>query len=451
MKKRILLISFLITAIGLSVFSVITAEIYNQSSHAHSETYLRAYMAAFDESRGKEGLTQAYARELSAALDGARVTFLSADGALIADSEDENEDSRADRPEVAAARETGEGFSVRHSNTIGENMAYYCRDFGDYFVRFSVRTQSMFGVFLQSVPMVLVFLVFDLLICVLLTFLATGFMLRPMEKLARDAALHGHVESDSPELSALVQLLNRMNDEAGTRIEEINAEKDLVMKAQGSKNEFISNITHEMNTPLTSIKGFAELLVNGTLTAEQAQRAAKTILTQSERLTSLVSCIINYNEIDQDDLPVYEVNASKLLGEMLESLGPAIDEHKLILLSDVGEDVMLLSRYERVTQVFGNLIRNAIRYNREGGSISVLLDREKFSVSDTGIGIAEENLGRIFDRFFTVDKSHNGINGGFGLGLAVVKKLCRKSGWELSVESKLGEGTTFTVRFSMQK
>ena len=71
----------------------------------------------------------------------------------------------------------------------------------------------------------------------------------------------------------------------------------------------------------------------------------------------------------------------------------------------------------------------------------------RLTVADTGIGIAEENLERIFDRFFTVDKSHSGKNGGFGLGLAVVKKICRKAGWQLEVKSKLGEGTTFTVDF----
>ncbi len=123
-------------------------------------------------------------------------------------------------------------------------------------------------------------------------------------------------------------------------------------------------------------------------------------------------------------------------------------ERHIVLLSEIQPDVVLVSRYERVTEIFGNLIRNAIQYNRDGGSISVLLNKDEFTVSDTGIGIAPENLDRIFERFFTVDKAHNGKNGGFGLGLAVVKKLCKKSGWQLSVKSELGRGTTFCVRFS---
>ena len=106
-----------------------------------------------------------------------------------------------------------------------------------------------------------------------------------------------------------------------------------------------------------------------------------------------------------------------------------------------------MSRHERVSEIFGNLVRNAIKYNKDGGSITVTLNFRGLTVRDTGIGISEENMGKVFSRFFTVDKSHSGKNGGFGLGLAVVKKICGKSGWKIGVESKLGEGSVFTVTF----
>ena len=109
--------------------------------------------------------------------------------------------------------------------------------------------------------------------------------------------------------------------------------------------------------------------------------------------------------------------------------------------------MILLSRHERLSELFGNLVRNAIKYNKEGGSVTVTLNREKLEVEDTGIGISEENLGKVFSRFFTVDKSHNGKNGGFGLGLAVAKKICVKAGWQIGVESELGKGSKFTVKF----
>lgn len=448
MKKRIVLLSFIITAVALVLLSVISAEIYYQSGIAHSQQYLRAYVAAFDVERLPDELTRDYAKQLSEALQGARVSFLDGTGTLIADSGSEESGSRADRPEIKEALERGEGFSVRHSDTLNENLVYYCKAFDGYLVRIAISADSQFGVYAQAFPTVLSVLAVALLFSILVAFLSTGVVLRPMETLIREAAQKKELQTSCSELKPLAALLNRMNEDAAERVKQINEEKNLVLKAQKSKNDFIANITHEMNTPLTSIKGFAELLASGALGEEQSKRAAQTILTQSERLTNLVACVINYNEIDNEDLPLYEVNASKIARETVEGLLPAIQERSITLKTSVAESVVLLSRYERVSEIFGNLIRNAIRYNKDGGSLCITLDEEKFVVADTGIGIAEENLNRIFERFFTVDKSHGGKNGGFGLGLAVVKKLCVKAGWKLSVQSKLGEGTTFTVQFS---
>ena len=449
MKKRIMWVGFLIMAIGMIVFSFVTAEVYYRASVENSREFLKIYANIVPADTAPEALTAELAKEYSERLGGARVTFLSSTGAFLADSEDKDDSDRSDRPEVSAAIREGEGFAVRASATIGKDMAYYCKAFDSFLLRISVPTGSFWTIYLRSMPSVLLFLVLDALLCLLFTYIATGYMLRPMEQITKGAALKKHIRTPYSELQPIAELMNRMNDDVAARMKEIDEEKNLVLRAQQSKNEFISNITHEMNTPLTSIRGFAELLATGALEGEKAKKAAQTILTQSERLSNLIACIINYNEIDSEDVQLYEVNASKIAKDILDDLEPAIAERKPVLMSDIRPDVTLVSRYERVTEIFGNLIRNAIRYNRDGGSISVLLDKEQFCVSDTGIGIAEENLERIFERFFTVDKSHSGKNGGFGLGLAVVKKLCKKSGWQLSVKSELGKGTTFRILFSL--
>ena len=458
MKKRIMWLCFAVTAAALIVFSVIATEVYYRGSIGHTQTYLKAYLAAFDEARisacvsdpaaPDKDAAKAYAEELSAALEGARVTFLLPDGSFLADSEDDDEASRALRPEVRDAIEEGEGFNVRSSSTMGVSFAYYCKQYDAFLVRVAVRTQSVWGVYVQSLPAVACFLAADALLSLLITYLAAGFMLKPMEDLVRRAAKGERVAPKGTELKPVADLINRMNDDAERRLLESKAEREQALRAQQTKDEFIANVTHEMNTPLTSIRGFAELLSTGALEGERAQRAAATITAQSERLQNLVASIINYSEIDSEELPLYEVDASRIARETLAALSPELASHKLVLLSEIREGVTLLSRHERVTEIFGNIIRNAIRYNREGGSVSVLLTKEEFTVSDTGIGIAKENLNRIFDRFFTVDKSHNGKNGGFGLGLSVVKKLCQKQGWKLTVESKEGEGSTFRVCFS---
>lgn len=202
-----------------------------------------------------------------------------------------------------------------------------------------------------------------------------------------------------------------------------------------------------MNTPLTSIHGYAELLDAGGMTDEQKATAYKTILAQSERLTNLIACIINYSEIDSDDLPAYDVDFSSLARETLCALKPEADKRNVSIVENIDDGVIIPSRHERLSELFGNLVRNAIKYNKDGGKVIVTLNRNNLIVEDTGIGIADENKDKVFSRFFTVDKSHGGKNGGFGLGLAVVKKICRKSGWKLSLDSTLGEGSKFTVTF----
>ena len=202
-----------------------------------------------------------------------------------------------------------------------------------------------------------------------------------------------------------------------------------------------------MNTPLTSIRGYAELLASGMMNKEQQDAAYKTILKQSERLTNLIACIINYNEIDNSDVAACDVDLSKLAKEMLAVVKPEADKRNVTLIDNITDNVVVRSTHERMSEMVGNLIRNAIRYNKVGGSVTVTLDIDHFEVSDTGIGISEENLSKVFSRFFTVDKSHSGKNGGFGLGLAMVKKICQREGWSISVKSKEGEGSTFTVKF----
>lgn len=226
------------------------------------------------------------------------------------------------------------------------------------------------------------------------------------------------------------------------------------MAAARSKNDFIANVTHEMNTPLTSIRGFAELIAADGVPPERIGHAARTIIRQSDRLSTLIRRIINFSAIDSDALPDYEVDLSVLLAEVLPSFEPRIAEKKIAFTQEVEEGVKVMSRRERLIEIVNNLVSNGIRYNKEGGSLSVRLTggaHPVLCVRDTGVGIAEEDKTRIFDRFYTVDKSHGGEGGGFGLGLAIVKKLCLRAGWKLSVESTLGEGTEFRIEFAPEK
>jgi len=446
MKWRIWLLSLGIMLVSVLIFGFVSTQVYYNSSIDDSKEYLRVYMNEYSESYT---LDEQGATAFSEKLNGARVTFMRLDGSVLADSmADYDMENHSDRSEIKDAVLNGEGFAVRGSSTLGKNMVYYCKNFdGNYLVRIAIFTDSDWSIFASILPMFAMFAGIMLVLCVVLAVVATHFIISPVKKLAHEAINNDNVSSNYSKLQPVAEILNERSRNIKRQMDELQAEKELVEKARISKDEFISNVTHEMNTPLTSIHGYAELLQSGGMNGEQKKTAYKTILAQSERLTNLIACIINYSEIDSDDLPPYEVDFSTLARETLCALKPEADKRNIAIVENIDDNVVIMSRHERLSEIFGNLVRNAIKYNKDGGSITVTLNYQRLSVEDTGIGIAEENMSKLFSRFFTVDKSHNGKNGGFGLGLAVAKKICQKSGWKISVESTLGRGSKFTVEF----
>lgn len=446
MKWRIWLLSLGITFACLFVFSFAATQVYYKSSIDDSKDYLRVYMNAYD---SRFTLDEVGAKAFSELLNGARVTFMDAQGNVLADSiAADDMENHSDRTEIKDAIFEGEGFAVRGSSTLGKDMVYYCKNFdGKFLVRIAVFADTDWSMFAESLPILLYFAIIMLVLCAVIAFVSTYFIISPVKKLAAQASANANAESKYSELKPIADILNERNRNIQKQMDELNAEKELVEKARASKDEFISNVTHEMNTPLTSIRGYAELLDAGGMTDDQKSDAYRTILTQSERLTNLIACIINYNEIESDELAPYEVDFSALARETLAALKPEADKRNITITENIADNVTVMSRHERLSEIFGNLVRNAVKYNKDGGSITVTLDYGGLTVEDTGIGIAEENLDKVFSRFFTVDKSHGGKNGGFGLGLAVVKKICQKSGWQIKVESELGKGSKFTVSF----
>lgn len=446
MRWRIWLLSLGITVACLFVFSFAATQVYYKSSIDDSKDYLRVYMSVFDVGFP---LDAQGAKAMSDKLGGARVTFMDAQGNVLADSiADAEMENHSDRTEIKDAIFEGEGFAVRGSSTLGKNMVYYCKNFdGEFLVRIAIFADTDWSIFAKTLPILLYFSIIILVLCAVIAFVSTHFILNPVRKLAAEATANPNVKSKYSELKPVADILNERNRNIQKQMDEIRAEKELVEKARASKDEFISNVTHEMNTPLTSIHGYAELLQAGSMTAAQKKTAYDTILAQSERLTNLIACIINYSEIDNDDLPSYEVDFSALARETLAALKPEADKRNITVIEHIDDNVTVMSRHERLYEVFGNLVRNAVKYNKDGGSITVTLNYHGLTVEDTGIGISADNTDKVFSRFFTVDKSHGGKNGGFGLGLAVVKKICQKSGWKISVDSVLGEGSKFTVEF----
>ena len=201
-----------------------------------------------------------------------------------------------------------------------------------------------------------------------------------------------------------------------------------------------------MNTPLTSIKGYAELIENKMLPPCKIEHATKVIISEADKLSQLIKSIINYSSFESTNLDLYDVNVKDIVNQTISKLTNNAEIEGVKIETNLN-DLIIKSRNEYIQEISTNLISNAIKYNKENGSIYIEINSNSLIVKDSGIGIEKENINKIFDRFYTVDKSHNKNTSGFGLGLAIIKKICKNNNYKISVDSELGEGSKFTVKF----
>lgn len=232
-------------------------------------------------------------------------------------------------------------------------------------------------------------------------------------------------------------------------IQDITAMK----KSEQIRTEFVSNVTHELKTPLTSIRGFVETLRNGAIyDASIAPRFLEIIDIEAERLTMLINDILQLSEIEnaKSDTNIGEHDLSGIITEVLSILAPEADKKGVTLKSNMAKKIIVKVNRDRIKQLLINLIENAIKYNKENGIVLVKAAKSEgsltISVEDTGIGIEEEHLSRIFERFYRVDKGRSRSMGGTGLGLSIVKHIVNLYDGNVSVESEPGKGTKFTVQ-----
>ncbi len=221
--------------------------------------------------------------------------------------------------------------------------------------------------------------------------------------------------------------------------------------AERNRKEFTANVSHELKTPLQSIIGSAELLENGLVKPEDTKRFVGNIKNEATRLVSLINDIIRLSQLDEDSEPATEsVDLYDVANEVVEVLTVSAAK-KQVELHLNGESCVMNGIRRYLYEIIYNLCDNAIRYNKDGGKVTIDLKNTDsnivLSVSDTGIGIPTEHQSRIFERFYRVDKSHSKETGGTGLGLSIVKHAVAYHGGKVTLNSKVGKGTTITVEF----
>ncbi|MBI2119852.1 MAG: HAMP domain-containing protein [Elusimicrobia bacterium] len=227
-----------------------------------------------------------------------------------------------------------------------------------------------------------------------------------------------------------------------------------IYKLEQIRRDFVANVSHELRTPLTSIQGFAETLLQGALSDKEHNREfVETIYSQVKRLTHLVNNLLDLTSIESGKrrMQFNPVSVPALLEEIKQTLVPLALGKKIQFKFYHPQDLpSILGAREELKQLFLNLLENAIKFNKEGGQVVIETKQVNdknliISIRDTGIGIPENEISRIFERFYRVDKARSREFGGTGLGLSIVKHIIEAHHGEIKVESKLNEGSIFSV------
>lgn len=222
------------------------------------------------------------------------------------------------------------------------------------------------------------------------------------------------------------------------------------MRIDAVRRDFVANVSHEFRNPLASIKAMAETIaVRGQGDPNAAADFAKKIVAEADRLAALSDDLLDLAKIEAGRRPVRmeDFPLSETVARIVGDFGAKAEYKTITLVAEVPEGIRVSADRDAVHQILANLTDNAVRYTRPGGEVSISAandgDRVSVRVSDTGIGIPDEELPRIFERFYRVDKARSRESGGTGLGLSIVKHLVEAHAGRIEVRSTLGEGSTF--------
>lgn len=370
-----------------------------------------------------------------------RITLVSPSGKVIADNiEDASTlDNHANREEIIEAKKNGEATVTRNSDTQKEKVYYFAKQLDDgNILRVSSQATNIGNFFKDYIVYILICILAVIIAAVFVSFAITKSIIKPIRKLGQNLDDVDKFKSDE-ELKPLVNALLQQK------------KKQKMLDRQ--KKQFTANVSHELKTPLTSIAGYAELIETGMAKEEDIKPFARVIRKQALRLVSLSEDIIQLSQLEESDdenMSFESVDLYDIANKCVEAL--TINAlNKNVTLSLSGEQCYIRGKAQLVEEMVYNLLDNAIRYNKENGTVTVtvtpLSKGASVSVKDTGIGIPAKYQDRIFERFFRVDKSRSKATGGTGLGLAIVKHITQLHGADLKLESEEGKGTQIIVTF----
>ncbi|MDO4293148.1 MAG: ATP-binding protein [Eubacteriales bacterium] len=421
-KNPILLRFSLVLILALAISSVISSLLLSGQMLRQNIEVMEQTIAVADYALNYESPLQEQLEGLhSAVLQGdMRITLIGRDGTVLADtdmSDEQRLSNHLNRREVQKARQSGQGYAIRYSESLGEYMLYVAalaKD-GNTVIRLSIPYAHLLSYMLIVFPILLV-----------------GMLVAFAVSVAVAAKFTGYIRSDEVKRQ-MVQM------ERDKRI----------------RQEFFSNASHELKTPITSVRGYAELLSQDFAQDEATRKDfLSRILKETEHMTGLIDDILLISRLESKDAEVTlsKVQLCTVMNEVLESLAPQAAACQ-VEISGECSGVCLQASLQQMRELLLNLISNGIKYNHPGGHVRTRIwqgaEAVMIEVKDDGVGIAPEDQKRVFERFFRVDKGRSRKMGGTGLGLAIVKHITAYYGGSVSLTSEMGAGSTFLVEIPL--
>lgn len=418
---------------------------------------------------GPSALTLEQAKNMAQAAGG-RLTVVRSDGKVLVDSEADPagmENHRTpQRPELMAAFRGQTGWIKRHSATIGIDFLYVAIPITDGAIRIAVPTSEIDrqvnrvrGKILASTA--IAFLPAIVIAALFSRWISARFatIMSHAGELARGNFRARLPQTGSSEFAQIAVTLNETAENFQKTVEQLQREHAELERVERVRKDFVINVSHELRTPLASIQGYTETLIDGALADPvHNMRFLGIIRHNAERLARITEDLLTLSRIEQKrqtfEFEPHLVNG--LLHDALELITPIAEKRDIQLeLAPAPSDSEAWCDSEAVSQILSNLLDNAIKYTPPGGRITVGAaahdGRMELYVRDTGIGIPPEELPRLFERFYRVDKARSRELGGTGLGLSIVKHLVGAHNGYTRVESRLSEGSTFFFSLPMDE
>ena len=363
----------------------------------------------------------------------ARITLIDANGYVLYDSNTKDLENHLDRPEIKDAIIYGYGESLRKSDTYNKNMYYYAVKLNNgEILRLSSYSNSFMGIFIPTLTNSLFIMAILIILCLLLANYQAKEIVKPINNLN---LANPQKEDTYEELAPLVDNLNLHNQ---------------------MRKEFSANVSHELKTPLTSISGYAEIMANGIAKEEDNKLFAQKIYDESQNLINNINDIIKISKLDENriDLEYQRINYSQLINNCINKLEKFIED-KHIKVNFTSKEIYGFAIVYVMEDIIYNLIQNAIKYNKNNGKVDIDIKQDRknviITIADTGIGISDMDIDRIYERFFRSDRSHSSNIEGSGLGLAIVKHGINLHNGTITCDSKLNVGTTFTLSIPKER